>query len=168
LYEVVRRDQQTGFCPVGADELDDPDDAVVVVWLALAHTRSKLGRLDDGTRRQAMSVLESGGDVDRGARGGREGPAFADGRAAAHTSAAQGPQPARRSVRRPAHPISGLTAGQVLGYRGTSGRFYLLRIVRIIESQHRAARSTVAEGVIGCSGLTCWRVYGTRSLFQND
>ena len=46
------------------EDLDDPDEGPIV-WLALAHTQSKLGRLDDEVRRRALQVIEGGEGLER-------------------------------------------------------------------------------------------------------
>jgi hypothetical protein len=47
-----------------SDDLDDVDTAPVV-WLALAYTQSKLGRLDGQVRAKALDVIDSGADMAR-------------------------------------------------------------------------------------------------------
>jgi hypothetical protein len=42
----------------------DPDEAVVV-WVALAVTQSKLGRLDPAVAGRALELIDGGGDLDR-------------------------------------------------------------------------------------------------------
>ncbi|WP_232667474.1 hypothetical protein [Pseudonocardia sp. TRM90224] len=116
-----------------AEALDDPDE-VAVFWLALAHTQSKLGRLDDQTLRTALAILDSGADVDRWRAVGEKA---ARARSAALDRVRQqlvGPQPAPRRVRRPARPVSSLSEGEVLGYRARSGRIFLVRVAAMIDT----------------------------------
>ncbi|WP_203924903.1 hypothetical protein [Rugosimonospora africana] len=115
-----------------AEALDDVDEAPIV-WLALAHTQSKLGRLDPETRRAALAMLDAGADLSRwaelGARAVRERAAALD----RVRQQIEGPQPARRPIRRPTRAVSKLVAGQVLGYRARSGRLHLMRVVAMID-----------------------------------
>ena len=47
-----------------AESLEDSDDGPVF-WIALAATAWKLGRLDESTKQQALTVIESGADLQR-------------------------------------------------------------------------------------------------------
>lgn len=118
-----------------AEELGDPDERVVV-WLALAFTQSKFGRLSDETRRQALTILDAGGDVDRWQEAG---PGAVRRRAATLArvrAQVEGPQPAPRKVRRRRCPRSSLRVGQVLAYRARSGRVYLMRVAGLVDMRH--------------------------------
>jgi hypothetical protein len=113
-----------------ADDLDDPDERIVV-WLALAFTQSKHGRLSGTTRREVLAVLDAGGDLERWREAG---PGAVRRRAAVLErvrAQVEGPQPAPRKVRRHRPPVSSLAAGQVLGYRARSGRLHLMRVVAV-------------------------------------
>lgn len=115
-----------------SDELTDPDESTVV-WLALASTQSTLGRLSEATRRQAIRVLDAGGDLERWREAG---PAHVRRRAAALEKVRaqiEGLQPARRHVRRRRRPTSSLSPGEVLAYRARSGRVYLMRVVALTD-----------------------------------
>ncbi|GAB3835191.1 hypothetical protein ACFPIJ_11495 [Dactylosporangium cerinum] len=117
-----------------SDSLAD-DDEGVVVWLALAYSQSKLGRLSDMTRQRALAVLDAGADL---ARWSETGPRGVEQRAAALEKVrAQltGPQPKRRKVRRPARAVTGLPVGQVLGHRARSGRLYLMRVADLFDTR---------------------------------
>ncbi|HET8659382.1 MAG TPA: hypothetical protein VFM55_10340 [Micromonosporaceae bacterium] len=118
-----------------AEELDDPAERVVV-WLALAFTQSKFGRLSDETRRQALTILDAGGDVDRWQEAG---PGAVRRRAvtlARVRAQVEGPQPAPRKVHRRRCPRSSLSIGQVLAYRARSGRAHLMRVAGLVDMRH--------------------------------
>lgn len=115
-----------------AEELTDPDERVVV-WLALASTQSRYGRLSDATRRQVLTILDAGGDL----AVWQEARAGAARRRAAVLekvrAQVEGAQPAPRKVRRRRRPVSSLSVGQVLAYRARSGRAHLMRVVALID-----------------------------------
>ena len=46
------------------DSLDDPEERSVV-WLALAVTQWKLGRLEERVKGKALEIIDSGSDLDR-------------------------------------------------------------------------------------------------------
>jgi hypothetical protein len=107
---------------------DDPDDAVVV-WLALAVTQSRLGRLEPGVAERALQIIDAGGDLERWAE---EGPnKVAQRQSALDKARAQltGPQPARKIVRLP-RP-TGLQPGDVLAFRTREEAVILFRVARI-------------------------------------
>lgn len=121
-----------------ADALADSDDAVIV-WLALAHTQSKLGRLSELVRERALAVLDGDGDLQRWQEAGSR--AVRQRAAVLQKVRAQlvGPQPARKTVRRPARPVSMLVVGQVLGYRARSGRLHLMRVAGMVDTRYYVA-----------------------------
>jgi len=115
-----------------AEELADPDERVVV-WLALAFTESRFGRLSEATRHQALAILDAGGDLDRWQEAG---PGAVRRRAAVLEKVraqVEGPQPAPRTVRRRRRPRSSLSTGQVLAFRARSGRVHLMRVAALID-----------------------------------
>jgi hypothetical protein len=117
-----------------ADVLGEPDDGPVV-WLALAVTQSKIGRLDAAVARHALAVISA----DEGMELWREqGPKAEASRRAALAQAREqitGPQPSRRKLRPPWRHVSSLEAGDVLSYRTQNGRCLLLRVARIDTSR---------------------------------
>lgn len=110
-----------------AGQLQDHDDGPVI-WLALAVTQSKLGRLDPDIAAQALEILNAGADLDRWAEAGPKMQARR--RAALDEARAQltGPQPPRRLLR---HPTTTLLARDVLACRTREGHTILLRVTRI-------------------------------------
>jgi len=113
-----------------ADALDDPDDGPVV-WLALAVTQSKIGRLDAAVAERALAAISA----DEALRLWREqGPVAEAKRKMALAKARDqitGPQPARRRLRAPWRHVSSLQPGDVLSYRTQGGSYLLLRVARI-------------------------------------
>ncbi|HEX5597472.1 MAG TPA: hypothetical protein VFX61_15865 [Micromonosporaceae bacterium] len=115
-----------------AEELADPDERVVV-WLALAFTESKFGRLSSEAHCQALAILDAGGDLDRWQQAGVEAVRR---RAAALQKVRiqlEGRQPAPPKIRRRSRPKSSLAVGQVLAYRSGSGRLHLMRVAALID-----------------------------------
>ncbi len=107
-------------------------DEEPVFWLALAATQWRVGRLEDEVRARALEVIDSGRDL---ARWEELGPRVAAKRAAALAALREqltGPQPARKTVRRPWRYATDLEAGAVLAYR-TSGPQVLLRVARLLD-----------------------------------
>jgi hypothetical protein len=79
---------------------DDSNDAVVV-WVALAVTQPRLGRLDLAVAERAVQLIDAGGDLDRWAE---EGPRkVAQRQSDLEKARAQltGRQPARQTIRLP-------------------------------------------------------------------
>lgn len=114
------------------EELTDPDQRIVV-WLALAFTESKLGRLSRTACQQALAILDAGGDLPRWRKAGagavRRRAAVLD----KVRAQLEGPQPASRTVRRRRPSRSSLDVGQVLAYRARSGRVHLMRVTALID-----------------------------------
>ncbi|MFD7983393.1 hypothetical protein ACFV4M_08435 [Kitasatospora indigofera] len=115
-----------------AEELADPDERAVV-RLALADTQSRLGRLTPSARREALALLDAGGDLERH----REAGAAEVRRRAAVLrrlrTRLEGPQPEPRPLpaRRPTPARA--VPGSVYAYRARSGQPYLLRVVGLAD-----------------------------------
>lgn len=125
----------------------DPDDGAVV-WLALAVTQSRLGRLDPTVQARALDVIDNDIGLDRWAE---EPKLLAKRRTALAKVRAQlvGPQPARRTLRPPRRHVTGLRAGEVLAYRGSNDQLALLRVVRIDDSRTAVAPILVVVDFAG-------------------
>jgi len=121
-----------------ADALEDPDDGPVI-WLALAFTQSKIGRLDHNLAARALEII----DHDEGmSRWLEQGPNLeARRRAALAQVRAQltGPQPRRKKLRPPWRHVTSLHAGDVLAYHTTAGPYLLLRVGRIDDNRYAVA-----------------------------
>jgi hypothetical protein len=120
------------------DALAD-DDESVNVWLALAATQFKLGRLSDFVRDRALRVIEQGADL---AKWREVGPG-AEGKRADELrrlgEQLRGTQPSRKRVPRARAVVSTLRPGQVLGYRADSGRLHLMWVTDLIQEPGRLA-----------------------------
>lgn len=124
-----------------ADALRDPDDRSVV-WLALAFTQSKVGRLDAAVRDEALRIIETGADLQRW-----EDPAVRRKREAALEKVRLqlfGPQPARKRLRPPKRHETSLVPGDVLAYRSSVTDATLLMRVRRIDV-HRLSVAPVVR-----------------------
>ncbi|MED7951566.1 hypothetical protein [Streptomyces sp. BE303] len=110
-----------------AEELADPDERAVVRF-ALADTQSRLGRLTGSARREALALLDAGGDLDRWQEAGA---AEVRRRAAVLRrlrARLEGPQPEPRPLRARGPQPARAVPGRVYAYRARSGRTYLLRV----------------------------------------
>lgn len=107
--------------------LDDPDDAPAF-WLALAETQSKVGRLEDRVRKQAMELIESGEDLARFAHDRR---LYARRREVLAKLAERltGPQRSPLRMRKPFRSLSPVASGDIFWFALPSGRRVLLRCV---------------------------------------
>src|SRR5215472_17803032 len=105
-----------------ADALEDPD-AGPVVWLALAVTQSKIGRLDPAVAQRALTIISA----DEGMSRWREQGAGAEAKRRAALAKARdqitGAQPARRELRPSWRHVTSLQPGDVLAYRTDRGRY---------------------------------------------
>ncbi|MEU5529427.1 DUF4259 domain-containing protein [Micromonospora chersina] len=130
-----------------AGALDDADEATSV-WLALAVTQSKLGRLDPTVRDRAITAIDSGADLARWSDNPR---LAAKRRDVLEKARAQltGPQPQRKKVRRPSRHVTDLQPGDVLSYRASNSNLALLRVARIDDERHSVAPVLVALDLTG-------------------
>lgn len=111
-----------------SESVSDPDTGPVI-WLALAVSQSRLGRLDPAVASRALQIIAAGEGL---AQWEEQGPKMLERRKAALAKVdAQltGPQPPRRKVRPPR--ATSLQPGDVLAYRTRDGIYVLLRVVRI-------------------------------------
>jgi hypothetical protein len=115
-----------------ASVTDDPDEGPVF-WLALAHTQSKVGRLDPAVRARALAILDHGAGLHLWQDDAR---LLSRRKAALEKVRAQltGPQPERKKLRPPPRHVTDLSAGDVLAYRAGDG-YALFRVARISESR---------------------------------
>jgi hypothetical protein len=121
-----------------ADALGDPDDGPVI-WLALAVTQSKIGRLDPAVAARALQVIDEGEGMSRWRE---QGPKMTTRRGAALAKVRDqltGPQPERRRLRPPWRHVTILQPGNVLAYRTAAGPYLLLRVARIEDTRYGVA-----------------------------
>jgi hypothetical protein len=116
-----------------APEGTDDEDAAVV-WLALAATSSKLGRLSDATRTRALRIIDEGIDLARWDEAAPSDRKKREQALAKLRAQLVGPQPERKRVRRPKQKRTGLEVGDVLAHR--SGDLVLaVRVARMDEER---------------------------------
>jgi hypothetical protein len=109
--------------------LRDDDDDVLVFWLALAATQSKLGRLEDRVRDRAVAIIDSGEDLGRWREVGLE-----DKRQAALLKLRDqllGPQPAPKKVRVQRLYNPPCAEGDYVAFRLKSGRWMIWQILSV-------------------------------------
>jgi hypothetical protein len=110
-----------------AGELDDPDSGPVI-WLALAVTQWKSGRLEDRVKKQAIAIIDDGTDLRRWAEDAKLRKKRADVLAKTRGQLLS-PQPAARKVPRPFTHGCEWEIGEVVAYRLRSGRYVVFRVV---------------------------------------
>ncbi len=110
-----------------ASSLADPDEASVV-WLALAATQWKLGRLDAETLRQALQVIDSGSNLVRWKGDPKD---FAKRQTALEKLRLQilSPQPGEKKVRKQILATCDWPVGTLVAYRLNSGNLAILRVI---------------------------------------
>ncbi|GAB3318734.1 hypothetical protein GCM10027451_37940 [Geodermatophilus aquaeductus] len=136
LEDRVPDDEATRRTIVEWQGLDAEEEPVF--WLALAATQSRHGRLTDEVRGRALEVIDSGRDL---IRWQAWGPGPAEARRAVLASLRTeltGPQPSRRTVRRPWRYVTDLRPGDVLAWTASTGFVVLLRVVQIRETREAA------------------------------
>jgi hypothetical protein len=117
-------------------ELDK--DEQHVLWLALAATQSGLGRLEDEVKARALAVIDNGVGLQLWEEAG---PKELQKRQAALSKLRDqliGPQPARKTLRRPWRHVTDLQAGDVIAFTSASGELALLRVHRIDDDRDGA------------------------------
>jgi hypothetical protein len=106
---------------------DDPEMGAVL-WLALADTQSRLGRLEPRVRERALAAIDEAHDLRRWA----EQPAHMRKRKAVLAQLRErlaGPQPLPRRVQRRFVQTNDWAVGELIAYELRSGRFAILRVV---------------------------------------
>ena len=115
------------------EELAD-DETAPNVWLALATAQSRVGRLEDLVRDEAIRVIDAGTDLLRW----REDPRLMAKRQAALAGLREeliGPQRPRRRVPKPVRSVWPWEPGSIVSFRRDDGRHLLLR-VKATQGQH--------------------------------
>lgn len=109
-----------------AEQLDDSDDGPVV-WLALAATQWKCGRLEPRVKRQALKIIASGCDLDRWdddkIRKQRERVL------SKLREQLESPQSAKKRIAKPFRDHCNWKVGQLVAYTLPSGNRILLRVI---------------------------------------
>lgn len=108
------------------EELRDPDMGTVI-WLALAATQWKLGRLQRDVHEKALDVIDSGADLRRweeaGLTGKRERVLLK------LRDQLMSPQPPVKKVKQQFRDSSEWEVGDVIAYRLRSGQYTLFRMI---------------------------------------
>lgn len=99
-----------------------------VVWLALAATQWKLGRLDEETLQRALHIIDSGSDLERWSTAKKDQAAR---KAALETLRTQitSPQPPQRKIRQRILCQCEWKIGELVALRLLSGKYTVLRVI---------------------------------------
>lgn len=114
-----------------ANQLNDPDDGPVI-WLALAATQWKLGRLEDEVKAKALDIIDTGAGLDLWEEQGSE---LLDKRKAALQKLRDqlvSPQPPLKKVKKPFCPpiYLDIKAGDAISYQMQSGEYVIFRCIK--------------------------------------
>jgi hypothetical protein len=108
------------------------DDEQHIVWLALAATQVRLGRLTDDVKERALAVIDSGEGLEAWSEAGPKALAGRNAVLAKLRTDLTGAQPARKATRRPWRHVTDLQAGDILALPvGAADHIVLLRVARI-------------------------------------
>lgn len=114
-----------------------------VLWVALAAAQHQVGRLEDDVRDRALHVIDGRVGLELWEEAGARELAKREAALAKLRDQLVGPQPARKTVRRPWRHVTDLAPGTVLAWTAPSGELALFRVVRI--NDHRVAASPILE-----------------------
>ncbi|MGA2255884.1 MAG: hypothetical protein ABSG53_14655 [Thermoguttaceae bacterium] len=109
-----------------ASSLDD-DDEMPVFWLALAAVQWQLGRVEEGTKQNAIQIIDSGRDLQRW-----DVPSDRDKRAKVLNRLKVkllSPPPLPKRVPRTVKSTNDWLVGEVIAFRLTSGNWTLMRVI---------------------------------------
>ena len=129
-------------------EIMEDDDAAVVIWLALAVSQWKAGRLDDLTRCRAIAVIET----EAALRAWKDDPKGLRRRQSVLEKVRQqllSPQPPPVRIRKRFRDTCDWQRGELIAYRMRSGTNVVLRVVG--HHTDRGGTSPVFE-VLDCAG----------------
>lgn len=107
------------------------DDEVHVLWLALAAAQSRLGRLDDSVKAEALRVIDGNVGLEIWAEAGARELASRRAALARLRKALTGPQKPPSKVRRPWSHVTDLSPGDVLSYTLPDGKRALFRVATL-------------------------------------
>lgn len=113
---------------------DRDPGASAVVWLALAATQWKLGRLQPRVRARALAIIAKGTDVELWEPQDRKKRQAVLAKLAAQLRARQ---PAPKRLRVPREHSTSWQVGDLVRYRLRSGRFIVLRVHRLWPNNRR-------------------------------
>jgi hypothetical protein len=109
-----------------ADALADSDEAPLV-WLALAATAWKMGRLDDDTRDRALAIIARREGMERWDEAGQGARREAELQTLAETL--RSPQKPPVAAKKKRGFVSAWAVGEVVGYRQETGHWLALHVV---------------------------------------
>lgn len=109
------------------------------LWLALAAAQSQWGRLDERVRSEALAIIDSGRGLELWEEAGPKKLARRKAALAKLRDQITGPQPSRKTLRRPWRHVTDLNPGDVLACRTESGALALFRVARIDDDRVGAA-----------------------------
>jgi hypothetical protein len=138
LLEERVADEDATARVVARYEYLDADEAHVL-WLALAAAQHQVGRLDEDVKRRAVAIIDSGEGLERWAEAGTKALASRKAALAALREQLTGPQPARKTLRRPWRHVTDLVPGTVLAFSAATGATALFRVLRVDEYRLGAA-----------------------------
>jgi Domain of unknown function (DUF4259) len=141
LEDHVPDDEATRRILSEYEHLDADEDHVL--WLALAAAQTQVGRLDDEVKAQALAVIHEGRGLELWEEAGAKELAKRQAHLNKLAERLTGPQPARKTLRRPWHHETDLQPGDVLSFTASNGQMALLRIARI--DPHRVGVAPIAE-----------------------
>ncbi|WP_157537762.1 hypothetical protein [Nocardioides sp. Root190] len=110
-----------------------------VLWLALAAAQHRLGRLEDEVRDRALRIIDQGVGLQLWEEAGERELAKRKAALSKLRDQLVGPQPARKTVRRPWRHVTDLTPGAVLAWTAPSRGVALFRVLRIDDTRVGAA-----------------------------
>jgi hypothetical protein len=118
------------------ESLKDSDEGPLI-WMVLAETQWKLGRLEDRVRDKAIRIIDDGSSLDRWREGGEKMVARRQKVLDALKEQLLSPQPARKviKVKRPSK-IATWTPGELFSYRLKSGQLVVLCLEDVHEGHH--------------------------------
>ncbi len=141
LEDQVPDDEATRRVIEAYHHLDADEEHVL--WLALAATQSRLGRLQDEVKARAINVIDSGSGLGLWEEAGPKELASRKVALAKLRAQLTGPQPARKTVRAPWRHETDLQAGDILAFTASNGQMALLRVARV--DDHRIGVAPIVE-----------------------
>jgi hypothetical protein len=114
-----------------------------VLWLALAATQSQVGRLDDDVKARALDVIDNRRGLALWEEAGARPLAKREAALAKLRGQLTGPEPARKTVRRPWRHETDLRPGDILSFTASNGQMALLRVARV--DDHRVGAAPILE-----------------------
>lgn len=129
-----------------------------VLWLALAASQSSLGRLDAAVKSRALEIIDSDRGLELWEQAGPKELAKRKAALAKLRDQLTGPQPTRKTLRRPWRHETDLHAGDVLSFTAGNGAMALLRVLRVDDQRVGAAPIVELLDWTGRSLPAGWRL----------